>query len=428
MIPLLPIPSIMGQMSSIIRFCGDAVRCFRGPNTSNACLGSDTQSHVLPPLILPNFPTEIILTIAQYLPPSSLMSLIHSCRTIHNKMGVSIEHLLGTKNQIAHLSGFSLGKTLPEMVCSADESSDFLINGQTLAPGVNEGARGITWSLPDVTENVYHSERLKLLYMLDRDQKIPPSKAVCTSCADTHDRSLFSTKTLAHPIYERSCLGSVGRVWICPHWMFDCNLVTTSAEPQGLHACGDKGVYVHMVYSDIYHLTPNVRWPIIVLQGNNDAPSKKVVDDILGLMDIPVCKHLRYTDQFVSRLYSPDCKKLRWKKKGPFPYCQCSSCVWQLSQPHLGGYVFGKLKYRDIYTGSKCESCGTDVYFRIEADENGQETLELNVRRNIRMFRGCTDRTWIEQVNDPSEFDELERKWYAATNEICPTAQDTCPA
>ena len=351
--------------------------------------------------ILPDLPTEIILIIAQYLPPSSLMSLSYSCRTIHNKTGVSIEQLLGTKNQIAQLSGSSLEDNLPKRV-------------------------GTTWSLPIMTRNVYHSERLKLLYMLYRDKKVPPSKAVCTNCADTHDRSLSSSTTLAQPSCERSCLGSVGRVWICPHWMFDHNLVTTSAEPQGVHACGNKRVFVYPTYSDVYDLTPNVRWPIVILHGNNDAPSKKVVDDILGLMDTSVCKHLRYTDPFVSRLYSPDCKKLR--KRGPFPHCQCSSCVWQLSQPHLGGYVFGKVKYRNLYNGSKCESCGTDVYFRIEADMDGQETLELVVQRNIRMFRGCTDRTWIEQVNDPSEFDKPEREWYVATDEICQTAQDTCPA
>ena len=193
-------------------------------------------------------------------------------------------------------------------------------------------------------------------------------------------------------------MGSVGCVWICPHWMFDCNLVTTSAEPQGAHTCGNKGVDVYTNYSDIYDLAPNVRWPIIVLRGNNDTPSKQVVDDVLGQMDASVCKHLRFTDSFLSRLYSPDYKKLRQRLRSP--YCQCSSCVWQLSQPHLGGYVFGKIKYRDLYNGSKCESCGTDVYFRIEANEDGQETLQLVVQRNTRMFRGCTDPTWIEQVNE----------------------------
>ena len=42
---------------------------------------------------LPNFPTEIILIVVQYLPPSSLTSLSCTCRNIRNKTGVFIEYL-----------------------------------------------------------------------------------------------------------------------------------------------------------------------------------------------------------------------------------------------------------------------------------------------------------------------------------------------
>ena len=31
---------------------------------------------------------------------------------------------------------------------------------------------------------------------------------------------------------------------------------------------------------------PTVIWPITVLRGNNEAPSKKLVEDVLGLTDI----------------------------------------------------------------------------------------------------------------------------------------------
>ena len=39
--------------------------------------------------------TELILEIADYLPPSSYMSLSYSCRRIQGCMGASIEHVLG---------------------------------------------------------------------------------------------------------------------------------------------------------------------------------------------------------------------------------------------------------------------------------------------------------------------------------------------
>ena len=475
----------MGQISSAIKICGDAVRYLRGPNVSNVYVGPGAQSHVsplqdakittqtapkasedttktpcepdmanvclheiqshIPPpqdrsiirktpnekgepisssedvsseirtcmtqvasvepvqTILPSLPTEIILIVAQYLAPSSLMSLTYSCRTIRYKMGVSIEDLLGKKKQKVQLSENALSNNLPKMV---------ILNGE------------ITHSLPTMPRDVHHSERLTLLYMLDRDEKVPLSKAVCADCADTHDRSLFSSKSLAQPSCERRCLGSVGRVWICPHWKIDHNLVTSSAEPRDIHYCRNTGALVTMDEDDVNNeTTPRVTWRILKLHGNNDAPSKEAVDDILRLIGINVCKHLQFADAFVSRLYSPDCKKLRSFDL----YCRCSSCVRQLSRPHHGGYIYGLTKYTGFRSGGNCESCGTNVHFQIRADRNGQETLELVVQRKIGMFQGCTDPAWIEQVNDPSEFDELERKWYVATDVIRQTLQDTCP-
>ena len=41
--------------------------------------------------------TDLILEIADYLPPSSYMSLSYSCWRIRNGMGASIEHILGVK-------------------------------------------------------------------------------------------------------------------------------------------------------------------------------------------------------------------------------------------------------------------------------------------------------------------------------------------
>lgn len=41
--------------------------------------------------------TDLILEIADYLPPSSYMSLSYSCWRIRNGMGASIEHILGVQ-------------------------------------------------------------------------------------------------------------------------------------------------------------------------------------------------------------------------------------------------------------------------------------------------------------------------------------------
>ena len=407
----------MGQTSSAIKEREEAVKDFRGSSIPTVCWDSDIQMHLLSPqgqritretsnksreptssdddfscvprtqagsvepvqTILPCLPTEILLIIAQSLPPSSLMSLSYACQTIRSKMGVSIERSLGKKNQVAQLPPLTLTRNLP----------------YPTAPHR---------SLPTAERNVYHSERLKLLCMLDRDQNIPPGKAVCSGCADTHDRSLFSDKALAQSSCERLCLGTAGRIWICPHWIFDHNLMTTSAVPKGMHLCGGKGVLLIAAHTATE--SPMIKWPLIALRDKSDLPSKRLVEDILGRMDMSVCKHLRFNDPIVSRLYSPDCEELR-RERILIQNCWYPSLVRQFSLP-------GLTEYMERLTRGKCESCGTEFNFCIAPHYTGQVNLHLVVKRKIAPFLGFTDRDWIEQVTDPAEFEGLERRWYAA--------------
>lgn len=466
-------PSITVEMSAALKNCADAVSCLRDSDKSHECLESDAQSQLPPPqdiiaatqtapkpsedglttyqepiiayespqhdnqscsppqeesdtertsygtrgpicsreddldvpitsianlasgklvrTILPGFPAEILLIIGQYLPSSSLMSLSYSCRTIRKKMGVTIEQSLGEKNQVTQLSNLTLCNNLPRL-----KVVDWRLPGS-----------GIRYTMTTMTQNLHHSERLELLYMLDRDNKIPKSKAVCSGCADTHNQSLFSLESLAQSSRERHCLGSAGRLWICPHWVFDHNLITTSAQPHWSHTCGGKGWQVLAPNLDDKKSTVVVEWPIAVIRGKDDAPSKKLVEDVLSQMNVCICKHLRINDPFVSRLYTPECLRLRWMgNQISWPeYCWCSSCA--------------------LYCN--CKDCGTNVYFCIRPEKNGEETLRLVVRRKIPRFRGCTDPAWIKQVTDPAEFEGLERDWYAASDEGSEATQRADP-
>lgn len=421
----------MGQIISAFKICRDAVKSLRGPKNSDCYLeldddeqpnvssskerglsgsGEGTSNFLCHAAImepcrtgLPGLPTEILLMNTEILPPSSLMSMSYSCRTIRNKMGLSIEHLLGKKMETAQLSPLTLYNNLPK-----------------------EGYRtreGFRWSLPIVEPNVRHSERLELLCMLDRDQMIPPSKAICSGCAGTHDRSLFSSRSLAQSSSERLCLGRDGRVWICPHWIFDHNLLTTSAEPQPSHLCGGIDVFALAHESEP---KTTLRFPLLTFRCR---PSKQVVKHVLARLDPNVCKHLRFSDAFVSRLYSPDCKKLR-DTSLLVQFCRCSMCVWQLSEPHLARRIVPPLPSpcSNFLPGGECESCGAEVYFETEWDGKDGEVLFLVLNRRIRSFRGCTDPARIEQVTDVAEFEGLERRWYAAINREVERVQDEVPA
>ena len=342
---------------------------------------------------LPSLPTEIILNVTQYLPPSGVMSLSYSCRTIREKINASIEHSLGKKNKIAQLSPFALGDNLP--------------------PGMFGNRRDRTQTPPVTVRSPYHTERLKLLCMLDRDQAISPSKAVCSSCADTHDRSKFSELSLAQPPCDRRCIGSTGHVWICPHWIFDYNMVNISNNAEGEHSCGNG--YVIMSTRRVETTQPLIIWPF-VLAGKHETPSEKLVADFLAQTDVNLCKHLHLSDMTLSHVYSPDCKKMR----AIISNCQCPTCVWQRSHPSLDRKLsppntLDSLTLENL-TGGKCDFCGVAVRFEIYEGGRERELLCLLVRRRIPSFQGCTDRAWIDQVTDPVDFKGLERKWTAAVD------------
>ncbi len=67
---------------------------------------------------LPTFPTEIILIIVQYLPPSSLMSLSSKFRNTRNKTGIFVEYLHGKRDRKAQLLGFPLKTYIPKLLFS----------------------------------------------------------------------------------------------------------------------------------------------------------------------------------------------------------------------------------------------------------------------------------------------------------------------
>ena len=357
---------------------------------------------------LPTIPTEVISMIADLLPASSVMSLSYSCTTIREKMKISITLVLGQKCVIARTSGRSI-QTVHWKEKSVEERK--------------------ACPLAHTMRNAQHTERLKLLCMLDRDRLILPSKAVCSGCADTHHRTVFSPSSLAESSAVRCCIGFAGRVWVCPHWTLDHNLKTAPTIPMRTDTCGANA------FVAIINKRPCVYWPVAVLQENDIAPSQKLVEDSLGSLNVPICKHLQIRDPWVTRLYSPDCKKLRWSqdRKDPYSICRCSLCTSHYKTANVTPHLLNMYRHHtfdqfcqvvDDLDGGKCGSCSTKIVFRIVIQKDGADVLKLIVRREIKDFQGCTDPAWIEQVTDPADFEMLEREWSVATqqaNQVLPS-------
>lgn len=346
--------------------------------------------------MLPSIPTEILLVVARSLPLSSIISLNYSCKVVHSKMDVSIQEILGEDKETTQLVRYVVEANPPEAVVFRD---------------------CIGFSQPPMMPIAHRLERLELLCMLDRDRKLPLSKAVCSGCANMHERSSFSGEALAESCRERYCTKYARRIWICPHWIFDHNLVNTSTVPQGHHHCGNSGVVLGTVVG-----RPYLTWPIATFRENDEMPRKSHVDRVLSSLDIPVCTHVRLCNTYVSSLYSPDCKKIQCSLGTGrlIQYCRCSACVLLPPQPTRTQVRYavkcGKIDELEDGIGcGKCETCGTNFHFRLERQKTGERVLKLHVLKAIRAFRGCSDRTWIEQSTNPTKIEGIERAWYTAT-------------
>ena len=250
-----------------------------------------------------------------------------------------------------------------------------------------------------MTPDAHHTERLELLCILDRDQGIPPSRAICSGCADTHEQSRFSKDLLGPCSRERVCLGKDGRIWLCPHSVFDYTQSVAIRSLPAYHQCGQNEAHI-----DLFPSRPRILWPSAVLDMDNSAPSKDFVETTLALSNLPICRHLRFHDLSVSWLYSPHCKKLR---RGLLcfsrpPECFRSSCSWEYSQPKTDGlYIEG--------TGGWYQTCGTSDSFPITTRRKDRSVLQIIVRRTPIDFRRCTDDAWIEDVFDPANFQDFEQ-------------------
>ena len=226
------------------------------------------------PATLLFLPTELILAIAHYLPPSGYMSLSYSCRTIRNKMGASIAHVLGDK--------------------------------------VPMGRHSCT-TLSIESRNIRYLERLDLQCMLDYDRKMSSSKA------SSLYYSPLSIPALARLRRGQRCSGNAGLLWICPHRQFDYDKATGSSGISARHQCESSPLFSNQRYDDwFFSKIPIMRVPC------DHVPTHEEVREALRPLDAPVCPHLRLNDVCERPFYHPCCPKFRFDPWGiDGAHCGC---------------------------------------------------------------------------------------------------------
>ena len=321
------------------------------------------------PASLLTLPSELIFEIADYLPPSSYMSLNYLCRRIRNSLGAAIEDILGDK----------------------------VLTGRW---------KDCTSSID--MRNIQSLERLEWRSMLERDKKYPSLGVYCSQCLREHDRSQFSFQSLTTPSTERRCLGSAGRVWTCPHRSFSIEDLVGCRERSDAIICGNLLSQAHGSYqevcSGVSHRAICSWWPIMAMP-HNYQPSFEEVKEALGPLNAPICPHLRLNNACIASDYVQECQHLQgvfWG--GSYRACQCWKC-----SSHAP--LFTKI----------CDFCDAEINFGIKSHfhfDDGPDILALYIGRKLKSrWHDCTDRDWVCHVADPADFEEYEEAWYAANAE-----------
>ena len=337
-------------------------------------------------MTLSQLPTEILLQIAFHLRPSSIVAMSYVCRQFRYNMGISITELLGDAQYLRY-------------GVSRSPSANSFSHDHLQPPQI---------SLSETRYTIKHPERLELLRMLENDDLIPPSRAICSSCGTTHPVSTFSKTALRQESRLRQCLGGEGRIWICPHASINFDRTKTHGSPRLVHKCHREcSVETFFEYPALV-----TKWQLIHDIGGSALP-KALVSMTLSCLNAYICPHWQLKDEFVLDHYDESCKRMLLDCSGlsKLPECDCHTCKWQTKDlPECDCHPC-KWQTKD------CPFCTARILFAVETDEFKRRTLCVMVLRELGHYRGITDPAWIAQLHYPRDFEVLKSAWDSTLKE-----------
>lgn len=250
-------------------------------------------------------------------------------------------------------------------------------------------------------ETLPKPEQWTFLCMLERDRhqcyfRQPASKALCAMCRSRHAVRFFSPDQLPRDPNERQCLGSEGRLWICPHTAVSCALSVHSdrrLRGWGPTQCDD-------LYHKVYITGSVIMLERAIFTSNEASPiSHAEVADALGKLEYSICPHLQMNDLSIQTLDDPrrSCLENTFDRFG----CFCSKCCKPPQSP-------------------QCAFCNLTVGFRVRviAGTDNQRIFYLRVRRNLVPSYKATDPDWLAQIWKPSEIRPLNEQWKACDAKV----------
>lgn len=299
-------------------------------------------------------PVEIALEVVKHLPPAEIMAVNYTCRWAFHRLGLLLSEVLR----------------------------------KTESPSL----------------------RLELLFMLDRDGKLPRSMSICRACSTLHKDNCFSEapaqldkknigKTQEIVVNNtRQCLGTTGMVWICPHTQVDYHQVFKDSKPASpRNACS-----VCKVFLKAEKLRFQMRFSIMEVESVSALPMQSEVSAALAELDACICPHVRFNSPIVSKIYAEMSKQ----NQHTIIVSETPSFQLRKGKSSLG-----------IHNG--CQICQVRIDFSVS--KPGTE-LRLTATRVIKEGYSVTDPIWTSQLAQPCEFENLAMDWNVFLSKIEPAA------
>ena len=344
---------------------------------------------------LPDFPTELILLIATHLSQIELLSWSYTCRFFCRTLDTST---LLAKSKVCqgylYLLNYN-GVHLPSSV-----------KRPAIRPGI-----------------VQH---LDILNLLDRDGFLSPTKAICRPCANTHDRSRFSSTALKLPNYMRQCLGLEGRLWVCPHVHLSYEDVSQSPFsfirrflPKS--SCQECRVNVHIGSS-----RSTVEFPIFIIPPGPQPRSNDLAAKLISKLKLHICPHARLGDAVLPDLTSSGkCKYMSSRPAGKSTTSRPGGKP-MTSKPR-GGSKTSKPKLQScncsccstFRTSGTCAICSSTIRFDIKTSPCGRRLLWVTIRRPY-TTQGVCSQEWHDQIHQFDSHESLTKAW----NQTMEVAED----
>lgn len=229
---------------------------------------------------------------------------------------------------------------------------------------------------------------LELLYLLDKDDFLSPAKAICSGCANTHNKSMFSLRSLEQPNTTRICLGITGSCWICPHVALSYRQINTqSSSSLAQRARSERCDSCHInVRIGISRSTMN--FPILTISSCYEEDLNELAAQALSELNLEICAHASLRDATLPNLNYSDCSFMTSVLGVRF--CDCSPCL-----------TFKK--------SGECLACGSTVRFHLKSC-CGSHTLWVTIRKAYDASGRCSQR-WRDQAVQPDDFEPLTKSW-----------------